>query len=182
MLSNLLSNACKYTPVGGHVEIGAAERDGRVYTTVTNSGPGIATDKLPHIFERFFTGHTYDRYSSGVGLSYVKSLVELHDGAIGVESRENEYTRFTFWLPVRAGVSEVHPVDIARYNPEIFDESRLTPEIETETDDPAYLEMGAPDRRAGRRRMPPTCATWSSRRSAEGSAWRVSPMRNRHWR
>ena len=141
MLSNLLSNACKYTPVGGHVEIGAAERDGRVYTTVTNSGPGIAPDKLPHIFERFFTGHTYDRYSSGVGLSYVKSLVELHDGAIEVESRENEYTLFIFWLPVRAGVSEVHPVDITRYNPEIFDESRLTPEIETEIEDPAYLEM-----------------------------------------
>lgn len=140
MLSNLLSNACKYTPVGGHVEICAAERDGDIYTEVVNSGPGIPPEKLPHIFERFFTGHTYDRYSSGVGLSYVKSLVELHDGAIEVDSHEGE-TRFVFRLPVRAGVSEVHPVDVACYNPEIFDESRLAADAETETVDPAYLEI-----------------------------------------
>lgn len=140
MLSNLLSNACKYTPVGGHVEIGARQCGDRILTTVTNSGPGIAPAKLPHIFERFFTGHSYDRYSSGVGLSYVKSLVELHDGEITAESSDGR-TSFSFWLPVRSGESEVHPVDIARYNPEIFDEARLRPDADPEVEDAAYLEM-----------------------------------------
>ena len=141
MLGNLLSNACKYTPVGGHVEIEVAEEPDGIRTSVTNSGPGIAPDKLPHIFERFFTGHTYDRYSSGVGLSYVKSLVELHGGEIEAESRENEYTRFTFRLPVRESASEVHPVDIARYNLEIFDEARLTPESDPGSEHPDYIAL-----------------------------------------
>lgn len=141
VFGNLLSNAYKYTPIGGYVKIDVEECEDYIITTVANSGPGINPDKLPHIFERFFTGHAYDRYSSGVGLSYVKSLVEMHGGVIEVESRENEYTRFTFRLPVRSGSSEAHPVDIVKYNFDIFDESRLTPEIETKIEDPAYLEM-----------------------------------------
>lgn len=141
MLGNLLSNASRYTPLGGEVKILATEQRGGVATSVINSGPGISPEKLPHIFERFFTVHTYDRYSSGVGLSYVKSLVEMHHGTIEVDSQQDSYTRFTLWLPSFSDAGEVQPVDPALYDSGIFDGEHLGPEIEAQTAEPDYLEM-----------------------------------------
>lgn len=125
VIGNLLSNAGKYTPIGGTVSIVVEHHDRRVYTSVTNSGPGIEPDRLPHIFERFFTSRSYDRYSSGVGLSYVKSLINLHEGDITVESVPGEFTTFTFWLPDRTDGKEVEPVDLSsHYAADSFDEPR----------------------------------------------------------
>lgn len=126
-------------------------RDGRVYTTVTNSGPGIAPDKLPHIFERFFTGAHLRPLLFGVGLSYVKSLVELHDGAIGIRSPAKNSTRASpSGSPCAPGCESIRRH--RRYNPEIFDESRRPRNREPEADDPAYLEMERQTVVLGRRR------------------------------
>lgn len=125
VIGNLLSNAGKYTPVGGTVSIAVSHRDGRVYTSVTNSGAGIEPDRLPHIFERFFTSRSYDKYSSGVGLSYVKSLINLHEGDITVGSVPGEFTTFTFWLPDRTDGKDIEPVDLSsHYTADSFEEPR----------------------------------------------------------
>ncbi|NLC40896.1 MAG: HAMP domain-containing histidine kinase, partial [Clostridiaceae bacterium] len=90
--SNLLSNALRYAK--GSIILGCHSRAGYAEVSVTDDGPGILLDVLPHIFERFYKG-TDGKH--GIGLSIVKSVVELHGGEITVESEEK--TRFTILLP-----------------------------------------------------------------------------------
>ncbi len=113
IIDNLLSNAYKYTPIGGEVRISVRSGDGRLYTEVANTGQGISPETLPHVFDRFFRGRMYDAYSSGVGLSYVRSLVRLHHGDIHAESEPGSWTRFVFWLPMTYDGTEVKYVDAA---------------------------------------------------------------------
>lgn len=102
IIGNLVSNAYKHTPEGGHVALSARERGAdEVVFVVEDDGEGIPEEKLPHIFERFFSSESYDKYSSGVGLSYVQSLVELHSGRITVSSEPGRGSRFEFVLPRR---------------------------------------------------------------------------------
>lgn len=101
--NNLISNSFKYTPKGQSINIslsqgGTAEAP-TIRITVADTGCGIPADKLPEIFVRFYQVH--DRAGgSGIGLSLVKRLVELHHGTISVESRLGEGTAFTVELPV----------------------------------------------------------------------------------
>jgi two-component system, OmpR family, sensor histidine kinase BaeS len=101
ILTNLLSNAVRYSPTGGEVKAGISEsRTGgerSVTVFVQDSGPGIAAVDLPHIFDRFYKSS--DSGGMGLGLSIAKYLVEAHGGKIWAESGAGHGTRISFTLP-----------------------------------------------------------------------------------
>lgn len=98
---NLMSNAVKYTPDNGRIRFGCREECGALVISVDNSGPGISSENIANIFERFYQVDKVNPNGSGIGLSLVKAFVELHGGTISVESEENKGCRFTVTLPVR---------------------------------------------------------------------------------
>jgi PAS domain S-box-containing protein len=101
---NLLTNAIKFTPKGGDVHVCLERNDSHALITVNDSGQGIATELLPHIFERFRQGDSSNTRSNGglgLGLSIVRQLVELHRGTVTAESSgENAGTTFRVMLPL----------------------------------------------------------------------------------
>jgi signal transduction histidine kinase/ActR/RegA family two-component response regulator len=102
---NILSNAIKFTPKGGRVQVALARINSHVTITVSDSGGGIAPELLPHIFDRFRQGDasTTKRHGGlGLGLSIVKQLVELHGGSVFAASKgEGQGAEFTVELPVQ---------------------------------------------------------------------------------
>jgi PAS domain S-box-containing protein len=104
---NILSNAAKFTPSGGKIEISVNQTSAQVQIQVTDSGPGIDPAFLPHVFERFrqADGSTTRTHGGlGLGLAIVRHLVELHGGTIAVENRENRQGAiFTVRLPLPSG-------------------------------------------------------------------------------
>ena len=88
VFANLLDNAIKYTPAGGRVRIEAEQRDGAVDIRIADTGIGISAEDLPRIWDRLFRG---DRSRSerglGLGLSFVRAIVEAHGGSVSVESQ-----------------------------------------------------------------------------------------------
>lgn len=101
---NILSNAIKYTPKGGKIEVQLKVNDNKVFVSIKDSGIGIPNEKLDFIFERF--GQVQSTLSkmhegSGIGLSLVKSILNLHGGDIGVFSKVGEGTEFVFELPIK---------------------------------------------------------------------------------
>ena len=100
VFSNLVGNAIKFTPEGGTVAIGARNEDGRVCFQVSDSGPGIPEEQLPHIFDRFWQARKGDRRGTGLGLAIAQGIVEAHGGTIWARSREGEGTTFSFTLPI----------------------------------------------------------------------------------
>ena len=103
ILSNLVSNAVKFTPSGGEVFVTLRRAVDRAVVTVIDTGEGIGVDVLPHIFERFrqADSSTTRRYGGlGLGLAIVKYLVELHGGTVRAENRDTGHGAiFTFELP-----------------------------------------------------------------------------------
>jgi len=101
---NLLTNAIKFTPKGGDVQVRLERNDSHVLITVSDTGQGIATELLPHVFERFRQADSSNRRSNGglgLGLSIVRQLVELHRGTVTAESSgENAGTTFSVVLPL----------------------------------------------------------------------------------
>ena len=88
-VSNLLSNAIKFTPDGGTVDVRLSEHAGRVRLSITDSGVGIDTSFLPHVFERFRQADgstTREHGGLGLGLAIVRHIVELHGGTVAAES------------------------------------------------------------------------------------------------
>jgi signal transduction histidine kinase len=103
ILVNLLTNAHEYSPEGASIEVSAKAIDAEVEIAVTDDGPGIPESQLNHIFERFVRGDaglTQRVGGTGLGLAISKSLVELHGGALEVESTPGIGSRFSFRLPV----------------------------------------------------------------------------------
>ena len=101
VVDNLVANALRHTPEGGHVELAATTRGTFVTLSVTDSGSGIAPEHLPHVFERFYkvdTARTQGPGGSGLGLSIAKAIVEGHRGTIDVTSVPGR-TVFTMTLP-----------------------------------------------------------------------------------
>jgi signal transduction histidine kinase len=102
VLSNLITNALRFTPVGGRVTLGAAQVDGQVRLTVTDTGQGIAPEDLPFVFERFYRAdksRSEDSGESGLGLSIAKALVEAHGGRLTVQSAPGRGSTFEVLLP-----------------------------------------------------------------------------------
>jgi PAS domain S-box-containing protein len=101
VLSNLVGNAIKFTPAGGSITVRAElAQDGEVCLAVVDTGPGIPTEQLPHIFGRFWQGKRTDRRGVGLGLAIAKAIVEAHRGRIWVESHVGAGTSFYFTVPV----------------------------------------------------------------------------------
>jgi len=104
VVSNLLNNAAKYTPHGGHIELSVRREASRVAITVSDTGVGIAAEALPQVFEMFTqVGRSRDRSQGGlgIGLALVRRLVELHGGTVTVESPGHGCgSTFTVRLPL----------------------------------------------------------------------------------
>ena len=121
ILINLISNAVKFTPRGGHVTVSALCDGPKLAVTVEDTGVGIGEDDLPRLGEAFFQADTsYERRhdGSGLGLSIVKGLVDLHGGDVDIRSRLGEGTRVTVCLPIDgAGRAPVAgPIKLAERN------------------------------------------------------------------
>ena len=96
-VSNLVSNAIRHTPAGGSVQLSARETEDGVELAVSNTGPGIAPEHLPHIFDRYYradAARSDHAHSAGLGLSIVRAIMELHEGNIRVESEAGANTAF----------------------------------------------------------------------------------------
>jgi signal transduction histidine kinase len=100
VLSNLVGNAIKFTPAGGHIVLRARPGKNEVSFVVADTGPGIAPDALPHIFGRLWQGNRSDRRGIGLGLTIAKGIVEAHGGRIWVESQLGAGSSFYFTVPV----------------------------------------------------------------------------------
>ena len=101
-VSNLLGNAFKFTPAGGTVTLRVEETDSEVKITVKDTGPGIAADDLPRIFDRYYQappGEGRRVGGVGIGLALARNLVELHGGRLSVESELGQGAAFTLALP-----------------------------------------------------------------------------------
>lgn len=104
LLRILIENALLYSPTDSTVLIKISKQNEFAKVEITNRGAGIAADKIPHIFDRFYradSSRTNDgRKGYGLGLSLAKSIVDLHKGAISVTSNPGEDTTFTMLLPL----------------------------------------------------------------------------------
>jgi signal transduction histidine kinase len=105
LLTNLLTNAIKYTPAEGQVSVASVLDGGRVVLTVQDSGIGIAAGDLPHIFDRFWRAdparsRTGSRPGTGLGLAISKWIAEAHGGSIEAQSRPGRGTTITVRLPL----------------------------------------------------------------------------------
>jgi len=107
MMLNLVENAVKYGKPGGRVTITVEQQKDFTTIQVADDGIGIAASDLPHIFERFYRADkSRDRYGSGLGLSIVSWVVELHQGSVAVESEPGQGTSFTITLPAQGSAED----------------------------------------------------------------------------
>ncbi|MFL5680083.1 MAG: ATP-binding protein [Chloroflexota bacterium] len=114
VVTNLVGNAIKFTPRGGSVEVTVRPNDGGAEIDVRDTGVGIDATELPRIFERFYRGSRANEArgsGSGLGLAIVRSIVEMHNGTVTVESRLGAGSRFVVSLPrdPRADDAPVQP-------------------------------------------------------------------------
>jgi signal transduction histidine kinase len=102
VLNNMVSNAIKYSPKGGHIEISGRVLPSEVVVTISDQGVGIPFEEQPRVFERFFRG-TRERHQrtpgAGLGLYLVKAIVQAHGGRTWVESNPEEGAAFSFAIP-----------------------------------------------------------------------------------
>ena len=102
MIDNLVTNALRYIPSGGAIDLQALGAGGGVALMVVDSGSGIAREHLPHVFDRFYkVDGARANGGSGLGLSIARTIVERHGGTIGVSSEPGR-TAFTITLPQAA--------------------------------------------------------------------------------
>ncbi|MBW9173095.1 PAS domain-containing sensor histidine kinase [Clostridium estertheticum] len=115
IILNLLSNAVKFTPYGGNVMVNIEDGIENICIRVKDTGRGIPAEKLNSIFDRFVQvdkSLSRDHEGSGIGLSLVKCLVELHGGTISVKSKEGYGTEFIIYIPCKL-VGDGGPEDIS---------------------------------------------------------------------
>jgi signal transduction histidine kinase len=99
VFDNLIGNAIKFTAAGGHITVGEALRVHDILFWVSDTGSGIPSESLPHVFDRFWQTSTAGRLGAGLGLAIAKGIVEAHGGRIWVESTPNVGTTFFFAIP-----------------------------------------------------------------------------------
>lgn len=101
-LLNLVSNALRFTPAGGLIQLVSEHVDGFVKITVSDSGTGIEPQHLPHIFTRFYRADSAraDRSNTGLGLAFVQMIMSVHGGSVSVETEVGKGTTFTLLFPI----------------------------------------------------------------------------------
>jgi NtrC-family two-component system sensor histidine kinase KinB len=102
VVTNLLSNALKYSEPGEPVTVRLIQADGEIVTAISDHGRGIAPEELPHLLEKYYRAQAGREASGslGLGLYITKGLVEAHGGRIWVESEVGRGSTFSFSLPV----------------------------------------------------------------------------------
>ena len=103
VLQNLLDNAIKFTPEGGTITISLSPEKQDILITVEDTGAGISSEDLPHIFDRYQKAeriNMHDNVGLGLGLAIVKKILEVHNISINVKSTEEEGTAFSFKIPI----------------------------------------------------------------------------------
>jgi signal transduction histidine kinase/response regulator RpfG family c-di-GMP phosphodiesterase len=126
---NLLSNAVKFTSAGGTIAVNVYADENHAYLQVQDTGIGIRADQIPHLFERFrqADGSASRKYEgTGLGLSLVKELTELHGGEVSVQSIYGEGTTFTVRIPI--GKAHLPPEQIVEQT-ETLEKSRAAIEL-----------------------------------------------------
>lgn len=102
---NLMDNAVKFTNKGGYISIRMYSRERSAYVRIANSGIGIPSEELQHVFERFYKtdkSRSHDKSGVGLGLFIVKTIISLHGGGIEARSSEGSYCEFEFNIPINA--------------------------------------------------------------------------------
>jgi two-component system sensor histidine kinase KdpD len=104
VISNLVENAAKFTPVGSEIRVGAVRRDSAVELSVADQGPGIPPEERERVFDKFYRIARSDEHvpGTGLGLAISKGLVEAHGGSIRVEEAAEGGARFVVTLPAPA--------------------------------------------------------------------------------
>ena len=97
---NLLSNANKYAPTGGEIKLTAEVRDSELIVKVSDNGPGIPLDEQDLVFKPYHRVKQQSDRSLGLGLTIAKSLVELHNGKIWLDSEVGKGSTFSFTIPI----------------------------------------------------------------------------------
>jgi signal transduction histidine kinase len=108
VIVNLIDNAIKYTQEGGKIEISVGREGSTAILEVSDNGPGIPPDCLPHVFERFYRADKARSRASGgagLGLSIVKAICAAHNAEVKVSSQEGHGARFRVELPLLAFVT-----------------------------------------------------------------------------
>ena len=102
VFTNLVSNAKRYTPEGGHIRVDAARRGGEVVVAVSDNGPGFSPDLLPQLFEPFVRGTSRENVPAGLGLGLhiVKEIVRLHGGEVTAENQATGGARMIVSVPL----------------------------------------------------------------------------------
>jgi signal transduction histidine kinase len=103
VLANLIGNAVKFSPEGSSISVVAEELPDRVHFSVSDAGPGIPTEYLSQVFDRYWQQKGADRRGSGLGLYIAKGIVEAHGGRIWIDSAQGRGTTIHFALPVLHG-------------------------------------------------------------------------------
>lgn len=102
VMSNLVSNALKFTPDGGTITVRLYQHDDRLYIDVTDTGHGISSDKLAHIFEPFYTtGDMGEAKGTGIGLALTQEIIAHLNGTITAESQVGKGTTFHITMPIQ---------------------------------------------------------------------------------
>lgn len=102
VMSNLVSNALKFTPNGGTISVNLYQRGDRLHIDVSDTGHGISSDKLAHIFEPFYTtGDTGETKGTGIGLALTQEIISHLDGTITAESQVGKGTTFHIVMPIQ---------------------------------------------------------------------------------
>lgn len=102
VIYNLVDNAVKFTPEGGYIRVFAKRNEDSTIVSIRNSGAGVSEDEIARIFERFYKvdkSRSYDVKGVGLGLYIVKTIINMHDGGIVANSKQGEYTEFSFEIP-----------------------------------------------------------------------------------
>lgn len=110
ILGNLLSNAFRYTPVNGSIEVNLMKQNGKVVFSIHNNGEGIPEEALPHIFERFYRAdlsRSRTLGGSGLGLAIARKLAEAHGGSLEAENHPSGGALFTLSLPIPAHLPKI---------------------------------------------------------------------------
>lgn len=117
VLENLIENAMKHTPARGTIRLAARCDGGRVHVCVSDTGKGIPKDQIAKVFDRYYTvsrSESGDTGSTGLGLAITRHVVELHGGAVSVDSELGVGTTFCFDLPVASGSASSGAAQTAR--------------------------------------------------------------------
>lgn len=138
VLFNLLSNAFKFTPDNGSIKVSYCASPSTLTITIADTGCGIASADIAHIFDRFYQADKVNPQGSGIGLALVKAFVELHDGTVTATSAKGKGTTFTVEIPLRQ-------IDAEAASPvKLIDDSTVTTElapIESEVTTDAYRPL-----------------------------------------